>query len=185
MKFKRDELVEYSIDGTTWHIGYIHSYPSHFNSYIYVSPKDGNMPVLVEHELVRYPSYFEEIDPNQHYCGRVNYRKTRVEALSKQSEKDKGKKYDDNKPKWNLMPFHAADEVVKVLTYGAKKYGPDNWRKVEDLDSRYLAAALRHISAYAKGEEYDSESDLSHLSHAICSLMFLLENNIVKNKIKP
>ena len=39
-------------------------------------------------------------------------------------------KHDENKARWDLLPMGATSEIVDVLTYGAKKYAPDNWRKV-------------------------------------------------------
>jgi hypothetical protein len=62
-----------------------------------------------------------------------------------------------------------------VLEYGARKYAPDNWRKVDNPEARYLAAALRHINAWRRGEKRDQESGLSHLAHAATSLMFIME----------
>ena len=84
-----------------------------------------------------------------------------------------GVKYDQEKPDYSLVPFGAMDQVVKVLTYGAKKYDRFNWEKVESR--RYQAAALRHISAYMQGEKIDPESGVNHLAHAICSLLFLTD----------
>jgi hypothetical protein len=86
---------------------------------------------------------------------------------------DKGVKHDSAKPDYSLLPFGAVDEVVKVLTYGAKKYDRFNWEHVEDI--RYQAAALRHISSYMQGEKYDPETGINHLAHAVCSLLFLVE----------
>jgi len=88
-----------------------------------------------------------------------------------------GIKNDQEKMRYDLVPFRALDDVVRVLTYGASKYSPDNWRRVDHADERYPAAALRHMSAYLQGEEYDPESGLPHLAHAICSLMFVLTVN--------
>jgi len=84
-----------------------------------------------------------------------------------------GMKFDDTKPDYSLVPFGALDEVVKVLTYGAKKYDRFNWEKIEA--HRYQAAAMRHISAYMQGEKFDPETGINHMAHAICSLMFLVE----------
>lgn len=86
-----------------------------------------------------------------------------------------GKKFDGEKPRLDLIPPYIEEEVGKVLEFGARKYAPDNWRKVEDLRSRYLAAAHRHINALKKGETNDPESGLHHGAHAICCLMFLSE----------
>ncbi len=41
--------------------------------------------------------------------------------------------------------------------------------------SRPLAACLRHVFSYIGGEDKDPETGLSHLAHASCCLMFLLE----------
>lgn len=84
----------------------------------------------------------------------------------------KGVKYDKQKPRWDLLPLATVEEVVRVLTYGATKYPPDNWKKVKPKE-RYLAAALRHLAAWQRGEKLDKESGLTHLAHATCSLLFL------------
>ena len=91
-----------------------------------------------------------------------------------------GMKFDGEKPDYSLVPFAALDEVVKVLTYGAKKYDRFNWEKVER--HRYEAAALRHISAYMQGEKYDPETGINHMAHAVCSLMFLTEFDLKDQK---
>jgi hypothetical protein len=84
-----------------------------------------------------------------------------------------GRKFDRKKPQWGLLEWAFIDEVVKVLTHGALKYEPDNWKKVKDADERYFDAALRHLIAYRQGERDDQESRLGHLAHAVCCLMFL------------
>jgi hypothetical protein len=98
------------------------------------------------------------------------------------SEDNKGIKFDQDKPDYSLLPFAAMDDVVRVLTYGAKKYDRFNWRNVER--HRYEAAALRHISAYKQGEIMDPETGLNHLAHAMCSLLFLMEFDRIEQK-KP
>ena len=87
----------------------------------------------------------------------------------------KGIKYDGEKPKMNLLPPKAIVEVAKVLTFGAEKYGAENWKELEDLQNRYLAGALRHIFAHMDGEKLDPETGLSHMAHALCCLLFKLE----------
>lgn len=86
-----------------------------------------------------------------------------------------GQKFDDAKPMMDLIPPHMEEEVARVLTFGAQKYAPDNWRKVPNLRKRYIAAAKRHINALVKGEQLDPESGLHHAAHAVCCLMFLGE----------
>lgn len=92
----------------------------------------------------------------------------------------KGIKYDQEKPDYSLLPFGAVDEVVKTLTYGAKKYYRDNWKHVEDI--RYQAAAMRHFSAYMQGENHDPESGIHHLAHMAASILFLLQKDLDANK---
>ena len=87
----------------------------------------------------------------------------------------KGIKYDGEKPKMNLLPPKAIVEVAKVLTFGAEKYDAENWRKLDDLQNRYTAGALRHIFAHMDGEKLDPETGLSHMAHALCCLLFKLE----------
>jgi hypothetical protein len=91
-----------------------------------------------------------------------------------------GVKFDQDKPQWTLVPFKALDEVVKVLTIGAKKYAPDNWKKVPNARQRYIDAAFRHMSAYAAGEKLDAETGKNHLAHAVCCLLFLLAFDLDK-----
>ena len=95
-----------------------------------------------------------------------------------------GLKYDSEKPKMNLLPPKAIVEISKVLTFGAAKYDAENWRKLDDLQNRYTAGALRHIFAHMDGEELDPETNLSHLAHAMCCLLFKLEIELENGKIK-
>jgi hypothetical protein len=88
---------------------------------------------------------------------------------------DVGRKFDSEKPKMYLLPPKATVEVAKVLTFGAAKYDEENWRKLEDAQKRYSGGALRHIFSHLDGELQDPETNLSHLAHAICCLMFKLE----------
>lgn len=87
-----------------------------------------------------------------------------------------GRKDDAQKPRWTLLPWRAMARVLAVLEHGAQHYGPDNWRRVENLRDRYINAALRHIVAVLRGEWLDSDSGEPHLAHAIASLAFVLED---------
>jgi len=90
-------------------------------------------------------------------------------------------KFDNGKPPIDLVSPELITEVAKVLGYGAEKYAPHDWKKGLPL-SRYYSAAMRHLLAWNSGEEEDSESGLSHISHASCNLMFILY--FMKNKPK-
>ena len=87
-------------------------------------------------------------------------------------------KQDAGKLRYDLLPFDAVDEVVRVLTYGISKY-PDpkeNWRvnsSEEDI-KRYEAALLRHMSSYMQGENEDPESHLPHMAHIATNALFII-----------
>lgn len=83
-----------------------------------------------------------------------------------------GRKDDAGKLQWHLLPLKEVEEVVRVLMYGAGRYGADNWQHVEDGPTRYYNAAMRHLAADQQGTKYDAESGLHHLAHAIASLLF-------------
>lgn len=86
-----------------------------------------------------------------------------------------GQKFDDGKTQYHLMPLTALEQTNRVLMHGANKYGANNWQHVQGAEERYYNAALRHMFAWQAGEKVDPESGISHLAHAICSLMFLIE----------
>jgi hypothetical protein len=83
-------------------------------------------------------------------------------------------KFDAGKPPLGLISRTALEEEAKVMAYGVSKYGIHNWRAGMDF-SRLMDAALRHVYAFADGEDLDKETGLSHLAHARCCLAFLLE----------
>jgi hypothetical protein len=85
-----------------------------------------------------------------------------------------GSKKDIGKDRWDLLPYQEVKEVVKVLTFGSKKYSDNNWQKVTKAKERYFSALMRHLIAWYIGESKDTESDLSHLSHAACCILFLM-----------
>lgn len=86
-----------------------------------------------------------------------------------------GRKFDGDKTRWDLVQPLAMQEYAQVMTYGARKYEPDNWRKVPDAKKRYFAALLRHVWSWWLGETHDPESGYHHLAHAMCCVAFLLE----------
>ena len=90
-----------------------------------------------------------------------------------------GRKFDGGKLEYGLLPPHALEETVKVLTFGAQKYERGNWQRVPDAKRRYFDAMERHIWAWKKGEKLDPETGINHLAHAMCCLMFLYEHDII------
>lgn len=91
-----------------------------------------------------------------------------------EKEKNQGRKDDHSKRRVDLLPVKALESVADVLTFGAEKYGDDNWQKVPDAKRRYYAASLRHLFAWWRGQQVDKDSGYPHLAHAGCCVLFLL-----------
>lgn len=90
---------------------------------------------------------------------------------------NEGTKYDDEKVKVELLPPDALWEIARVLTFGARKYDSWNWYKGISY-SRLFGASLRHLWQWWSGRDKDVESGISHLAHAGCCLLFLLQQTI-------
>lgn len=88
-------------------------------------------------------------------------------------DSQEGRKDDDDKDRWDLLPTDAVSQVVKVLTFGARKYSARNWEKGIRY-GRVYAALQRHMTAWWSGKDNDPETGLNHLAHAGCCLLFLL-----------
>ena len=93
-----------------------------------------------------------------------------------------GRKFDHGKPRYGLIPPLALAEMVKVLTFGAQKYEPNNWKYIDSAKERYFDAMERHVWAWKSGEQLDPESGIHHLAHAMCCLFFLYEHDVVYSK---
>lgn len=96
-----------------------------------------------------------------------------VEKSAANQHKD-NLKYDDDKCRLDLVEPSLIEAVGWIRTFGIKKY-PEvyGYKKLEPW--RIMGALLRHINAYRSGEKVDAESGYSHLWHAACNLMFLIE----------
>ena len=81
---------------------------------------------------------------------------------------------DKPKTRFDLIPFAAIGEIADVLAFGAGKYGTNNWCAGAGW-GRYFSALCRHIFAWWGGEDKDPETGCSHLAHAGCCLIFLME----------
>lgn len=99
-----------------------------------------------------------------------------------QTATEGGRKFDGGKLRYGLIPPLAQAEMVKVLTFGAEKYEPDNWKVVPESKRRYFDAMERHIWAWKMGEVFDPESGIHHLAHAMCCLAFLYEHDVKYSK---
>lgn len=79
--------------------------------------------------------------------------------------------------------YHYIFHVVKVATYGAKKYTDGGWLSVPNGIRRYRAAAIRHRIAM-ETEENDRESGLPHAWHVEWNLwaVYTLEQKQSENQ---
>ena len=91
---------------------------------------------------------------------------------------EQGRKFDGGKLRYDLIPVLALEETARVVTKGAEKYDDENWKLVPEGRRRYLAAAMRHIQQWRKGEIYDDEMGTHHIANAISNLMFILEKEL-------
>jgi hypothetical protein len=87
------------------------------------------------------------------------------------------KKNDMGKLEWEMMPEEALEEVMKVLQFGANKYGKWNWldNANEAEYTRIMNAIERHFKKFKKGQDLDEESSLPELAHVIVNCLFILQ----------
>jgi hypothetical protein len=88
------------------------------------------------------------------------------------------KKYDQGKPRFDLIDPFFTLQMARVFEYGARKYGENSWQKVSNPRARYCAALHRHINEWQRKQIIDDESGEYHLAHAACNLMFLMWEDI-------
>ena len=85
----------------------------------------------------------------------------------------------DHKNRLDLLPFDALEAVGEVYTFGAGKYDDRNWEKGLTW-GRVLGAIMRHLFAWARGEDYDQESGLLHTTHATWGCLTLVAYQLRK-----
>lgn len=73
-------------------------------------------------------------------------------------------RYNQGKLRFDLLDPLATRDLSRVMTFGSTKYGDHNWRKGLSWQGM-LASMKRHINAIERGEDYDPESGLLHVSH--------------------
>lgn len=85
-----------------------------------------------------------------------------------------GCKYDTGKLRWDLLPLDLIEEIVRVYTAGASKYGDNNWKSLENGYDRYKAAMFRHLLEYEKGNIYDQDTGCKHLAQVAWNAIAML-----------
>ena len=80
----------------------------------------------------------------------------------------------DDKLHWELLPLEDVEDIVRVYTAGAKKYGENKWQDLPDGIRRYKAALLRHLVEFDKGNEIDKETGCLHLAQCAWNAIAML-----------
>ncbi len=85
-----------------------------------------------------------------------------------------GLKYDGGKLRFDLIPPYALEKLAFVYTIGAAKYGDNNWLRGIDR-GRIVAAMLRHINRWQKGETVDPDDGQHPLASVAWCAFALME----------
>lgn len=96
-------------------------------------------------------------------------------------------KYDEGKLLGNVIFEDFPDairEVIRVATFGAKKYARSSWKTVSNGKQRYSDAKARHFLDASAGIDLDSESGLDHLAHEAWNALAVLQLKLEENKKK-
>lgn len=80
----------------------------------------------------------------------------------------------DEKIMMDLLPWPELEEIAKVYTAGAKKYGPNKWQNLPDGYQRYKGAMLRHLTEVEKGNEIDQETGCLHIAQVAWNAIAML-----------
>lgn len=97
-------------------------------------------------------------------------------------------RFDTGKAQLELISPVAMIGLARILTFGAKKYAPNNWRKGMSW-SRCLGSLKRHLAEFEMGQDIDFDKDcegcqnktclnhtgLPHIDQVLCNAMFLSE----------
>ena len=76
-------------------------------------------------------------------------------------------KYDDGKPRYELLPAGAIDNLAKVLTFGADKYAANSWRGLENGLERYRLLYFVTHSLYKRVNSW-TLNQVYHIQHMLC-----------------
>ena len=88
--------------------------------------------------------------------------------------KEQSLRYNEGKAELSyiLDADYAMEGACEVMTFGAKKYDRNNWKKGFEKE-QLINSLLRHLTKFQNGEEVDEESGLPHVDHALCNAIFL------------
>lgn len=82
---------------------------------------------------------------------------------------------DEKKPRISLIPRSAIWATAEAFTYGASKHGDFSWKENSHTLTQMLDKALRHISQFSDGQDFDDDSKLLHLGSACADLCIAID----------
>jgi hypothetical protein len=99
--------------------------------------------------------------------------------VNEQYKNASGMKWDGGKLDWSLLPWDVIEKAVVRFTVGKHKYAAWNWTKLDDAQSRYEAAFMRHFVEYKKGNRWDNDENFkdnpsTHLQAALWNMICLV-----------
>jgi hypothetical protein len=92
-----------------------------------------------------------------------------------------GRKNDEGKIRFDLIPGDSLFMVGQVYTLGATKYNDRNWEQGLSY-GRVFAALLRHAWKWFGGETYDQEDGQHHLASVVWCALSLLHYDLNPQK---
>jgi hypothetical protein len=112
---------------------------------------------------------FEDVADQEHddvYTPTLTY--TGLSPDAPITENESGGQQSAIEGRFDLIPPVAMFELAKIMEYGARRYAPNNWRKIPIDD--HVNHALSHLFAYLAGDRQDD-----HLGHALARMAMAVE----------
>lgn len=142
-------------------------------------PIDADTVVDVEIDgiVCEYNNHADEWNWGKYECGNITAYRVVEEAKQDKSTKNTNPKdiLGSDKLPLHLWPTTATATGSLALLDGMLKYGRSNWRVAGVRASIYIDAAIRHIYKYLEGEDFDPDSGVPHLGHALACLAILVD----------
>lgn len=90
----------------------------------------------------------------------------------------------DHKVRMELLPWNELEEIAKVYTAGANKYGPNKWQNLPDGYQRYKGAMLRHLTEVEKGNDVDPDTGCLHAAQVAWNAIAMLHFKMDEYRLK-
>lgn len=87
---------------------------------------------------------------------------------------DRALRFNAGKNRLDLVPHSLIENVGHVMTFGATKYAPNNWRLGMEW-SKCIGSLKRHLNEFERGVDIDPETGCLHMAHIATNAAFLIE----------